>query len=133
MGRLTSLVVEDFFLALVLAGLLVFSPEGPLAMALAAAIPVSIAFSLSTLHFPSRVEIDGSGVAFFAHGRAHRFLWKDIERIQVRRFVVRDRVLVRIMPTRPLRGRYWLLDSIDGYAALVQTLEARGQQPAEVR
>ena len=103
---------------------LLLHPRGALAAALAAGIPACVAWSLLTLHLPSRVELDAQGISFSAYGREHRFAWRDIERIRVRRFAVRDRVLVRITPSAPWRGRYWLMDSIDGYDALVRSLEA---------
>ena len=46
--------------------------------------------------------------------------------MRVRRFLVRDRVLVRIVPARPWRGRYWILDRIDRFDELVRALETRG-------
>ena len=127
MGQVVSSTRQDLYLAAALAAVLALHPEGALALALAAAIPVTIAWSVLTLHLPSRVVTDDDGIVFSAYGRAHRFAWRDIQRIHVRRFVVRDRVLVRILPSSPLRGRYWLLDSIGGYDAAVRTLEQRGR------
>lgn len=121
---------QDVYLALLLAAVLALHHEGPLALALAMAIPVTIAWSVLTLHLPSQVVTDEDGVAFSAYGREHRFAWRDIERIQVRRFPLRDRVLVRVVPSPPLRGRYWLFDSIGGYDAALATLERRGRRKA---
>jgi hypothetical protein len=42
--------------------------------------------------------------------------------------VLRDRVLVRVLPSPPLRGRYWLFDSIVGYDAAVKRLEQRDRR-----
>ena len=128
MGQVVSSPRQDLYLVAALAAVLALHPEGALALALAAAIPITIAWSVLTLHLPSRVVADDDGIVFSAYGRAHHFAWRDIERIQVRRFVVRDRVLVRILPSSPLRGRYWLLDSIGGYDAAVKTLEQRGRR-----
>ena len=119
---------QDVYLAAALAVVLALHPEGPLAVTLAVAIPVTIAWSVLTLHLPSRVDTDDDGIVFSAYGREHRFAWRDIRRIDVRRFVVQDRVLVRIVPSSPLRGRYWLLDSLGGYDATVRTLEQRGRR-----
>jgi hypothetical protein len=129
-GQVVSSTRQDLYLVAALAAVLALHPEGALALALAAAIPVTIAWSVLTLHLPSRVVTDDDGIVFSAYGRAHRFAWRDIQRIHVRRFVVRDRVLVRILPSSPLRGRYWLLDSICGYDAAVKTLERRGRRDA---
>ena len=120
-------MVEDGFLLIALMALLALHPSGALMMALAAAIPAVIVWSRITLHRPTRVDIDEEGVAFGAYGREHRFAFRDVERIRVRRFVLRDRVLVRIVPAPALRGRYWLRDSLDGYAAILAKLDERAQ------
>jgi hypothetical protein len=119
---------QDLYLVAALAAMLALNPEGALATTLAVAIPLTIVWSALTLHLPSRVLTDDHGVVFSAYGREHRFAWRDIERIYVRRFVVRDRVLVRILPSPPLRGRYWLVDSIGGYDMAVRMLEQRAQR-----
>jgi hypothetical protein len=95
--------------------------------ALAAAVPAVIVWSRLTLHRPTRVHIDEEGIAFGAYGREHRFAFRDVERILVRRFVLRDRVLVRIAPAPALRGRYWLRDSLDGYSAILAKLDERAR------
>jgi hypothetical protein len=100
-------------------------PPGPLASALLIGVPLVLGWGVLTLHFPRRVEIDEAGVAFFAYGRVHRFAWSEVARVRVRRFLVRDRVMVAIAPAGAWRGRYWIRDSIDGYGALVAALEAR--------
>jgi hypothetical protein len=89
------------------------------------AIPVVLLWGWATLHMPARVDVDDDGVAFHRYGRVHRFAWRDVARVRVRRFLVRDRVLVRIEPSGPWRGRYWLLDSMRGFDDLVRRLESR--------
>jgi hypothetical protein len=120
-------MLEDGFLLIALMALLALHPGGPLIVALAAAVPIAIAWSRLTLHRPTHVDIDDEGVVFRAYGREHRFAWSDVERVHVRRFVIRDRVLVRIAPARPLRGRYWLRDSLDGYPSILAQLEERAR------
>ena len=122
---LAGLVLQDVMLLLALAILPIVPPPQPLAGALAVALPAVLAWSFITLHFPSRIDVSETGIAFHRYGRVHRFEWRDVERVRVRRFIVRDRVLVRITPASPWRGRYWVLDSIDGFDALVKELEAR--------
>jgi hypothetical protein len=116
-------IAQDLSLVLALTMLLFLHPEGRLALALGAAIPATIVWNVVTLHLPSRVEVDDEGIVFCGYRREHRFAWSDIRRIHVRRFVVRDRVLVRIAPSKPWTGRYWLIDRLEGYDGLVQTLE----------
>ena len=120
-------MVEDGFLVIALMALLALHPSGALLMALAAAVPAVVVWSRLTLHRPTRVDIDEEGVAFGAYGREHRFAFRDVERILVRRFVLRDRVLVRIAPAPALRGRYWLCDSLDDYAAILAKLDERAK------
>ncbi|HEY3593477.1 MAG TPA: hypothetical protein VGL13_06375 [Polyangiaceae bacterium] len=117
----------DAVLVLVMAGLLWAGPKGPLTTTLLAGIPIVLIWGILTLHFPARVEMDGEHIAFFGYGRVHRFAWSAIDRIRVRRFLVQDRVLVRITPASAFRGRYWLLNSIDGYESVVRALEERAR------
>ena len=113
--------------ALLVAGLVAawVLPRGAFATALLAGIGVVLAWGVVTLHFPHRVELDDEGVTFFGYRRAHRFAWSDVTRLRVRRFLVRDRVLVTIRPAPAWRGRYWILESIEGFAELVAALDAR--------
>jgi hypothetical protein len=69
------------------------------------------------------------GVSFHRYGRVHRFAWDQVRTVRVRRFLVRDRVLVRIVPSPPWRGRYWILDGIERFEELVRSLEARAPSP----
>lgn len=118
-------VVQD--VALLVAGVVAARvlPHGAFATALLAGIGIVLAWGLVTLHFPHRVEIDDAGVTLFGYGRAHRFLWTDVKRVRVRRFLVKDRVLVVLAPAPAWRGRYWILDSIEGFAELVAALDAK--------
>jgi hypothetical protein len=97
---------------------------GSLSIVLSIAIPAVLAWGVLTLHNPRSVEIDDQGITFAAYGRAHRYAWSSVQ-VHVRRFLVRDRVLVRFTPSPPWRGRYWLLDALDGYDALVRQLEKK--------
>ena len=95
---------------------------------LAAGAAAAIVWAFVTLHFPSRVEMDDEAIRFSAYGRSHVFAWRDVARVHVRRFLVRDRVLVRLAPATAWRGRYWLTDGLAGYDALVAELEKRARQ-----
>jgi len=118
-------VVHDA--TLVAAWLVALSFQGPgeFRTFLLVAIPVVVAWGAATLHFPSRVRVDDEGIGFSRYGREHHFLWRDVARVRVRRFLVRDRVFVRLEPAPAWRGKYWILDSIDGFDALLATLDAR--------
>ena len=118
-------VAEGSVLLLALVVLLAFGPRGPLTVALALAIPLVIGWAVLTLHFPERVEMDDQGISFFAYGRVHRFAWSDVEQVRVRRFLVHDRVFVRISPASAWAGRYWLVDTLSNYRDVVKLLERR--------
>ena len=124
-GRwLVSVVGQDLVLLGVLVWLALARPPGPFPKALAFGIVVTLVWQLVTLHYPSRVEVSEAGVAFFAYGRVHRFGWDHVREWRVRRFLVRDRVLVRVLPSSPFRGRYWILDSIEDFEGLLSALKA---------
>ena len=127
-GRwIASVLATDLVLAGVVLAAVIARPGGRLPLVLAAACVLVLVWGLVTLHFPSKVEIDDGGVTFHAYGRRHRFAWSDVSAVRVRRFLVRDRVLVRLVPSPPWCGRYWLLDSMHGFDALVRALESHGQ------
>jgi hypothetical protein len=128
-----ALVGQDFVLIVALIVLALISPHPKFAMALFFGIPLVLGFSITTLHYPSRVQIDEEGISFGRYGRVHRFAWREIDRIVVRRFLVADRVLVRIWPSTALRGRYWILDSIERFGELVKAIEERRTNRAEGR
>jgi hypothetical protein len=98
---------------------------GALGAALGTSVIATLAWGIVTLHHPSAVEITPDVVSFSAYGRRHTFAWCDVARVRVRRFVVKDRVLVRLTPSSAWRGRYWLTDALSGYDVLVRELERR--------
>jgi hypothetical protein len=120
-----ALAGQDVLLVVALVVLGLASADTKLSLPLFVAIPLVLGVGVATLHHPSRVDVDEDGIAFGRYGRVHRFAWREIERIRVRRFVVTDRVLVRISPASALRGRYWILDSIEGFRELLTAMDAR--------
>lgn len=126
-----AVVGQDVLLIAIVAAALVgrLTPGGasPFLLALAGGAFVVLAWGFGTLNFPSRVTVTGDGVTFARYGRAHAYAWRDVQAVRVRRFLVRDRVLVRLSPAPPLRGRYWLLEGLNGFGDLVAELERQGR------
>ena len=122
----SSVLAQDALLGVVLVAFAITRPSGPLAVGLAVAIPLVWLWGILTLHFPWRVDMTERRISFHAYGRVHHFASTDIAELRVRRFLMRDRVLVRVMPAAPWRGRYWILEGIDGYPELVRALADRG-------
>lgn len=127
-GFTKRVFAEHAFLMLAPLVLWLWGEAGTLVCALALAIPTVFGWGILSLHFPSWVDVDEEGIAFGGYGRAHRFSWSRIEALRVRRFLTRDRVLVRIVPCCAMRGRYWLLDSMMGYEGLVAVIEKRARE-----
>jgi hypothetical protein len=123
-----SAVVTDLLLVSLVVALAISRAPGPLSRALLVAIPAVLAWGIVTLNHPREVDLDEEAITFRAYGRAHRYSWSSIEKLSVRRFLVRDRVLVRIAPSPPWRGRYWVLDGIEGFPELVSELERRSHR-----
>jgi hypothetical protein len=130
---LTGVIGQDVILIGALIVLAFLPPPEPLASALRIALPLVLLWGFVTLHVPSRIDVSDEAIVFHRYGRAHRFAWRDVERVRVRRFLVRDRVMVRIAPSSAWRGRYWIFDTIDGFDSLVRDLEKRdrARAPAE--
>jgi hypothetical protein len=91
---------------------------------LAASGLVVLAFNAITLHFPREIAIDETGIRFRAYGREHAYAWASC-RVKVRRFVVRDRLLVRIEDERGRRHNYWLLSRLRDFDALTSEISSR--------
>ena len=119
-----NVLAQDLLLAVALLVLAV-TGGGALARVLVCAIPIVLAWGVLTLHFPHRVEWTADAIAFTAYGRTHTFAWRDVTHVRVRRFLVRDRVLVRVAPATAFRGRYWVLCCIGEFDALLRELERR--------
>lgn len=120
-------IATDVLLVAVALTLAITRPGGTFALALGIGVPCVLGWQWLTLHFPRAVEIDEHGVSFEGFRRVHRYEWSSVRAVRVRRFLTGDRVLVRVIPAPPLRGRYWILDAIGGYRELVATLEKHAQ------
>jgi hypothetical protein len=121
--------LDDALLLFAFCVVLVAEPSSALTKPLALGICLVTAWGYATLHVPSRVEITAEEVSFSRYGRTHVFAWREVERVRLRRFLVKDRVLVRLTPSSPWRGRYWLRDSLKGYEAVVREIESRCGAP----
>jgi len=122
-----SAYLADALLAAAWLWLLVARPVAErLRLALLALLPLVLLYGMLSLQTPSEVDVDDDGITLRAYGRAHRFRWAEVAgTIRLRAFLVRDRVFLRIGPFHPWRGRYWLLDRLDGWPALVEAIRRR--------
>lgn len=125
-----GVVLQDAVLLAVASGALLLHAFGAVGTILAVASVTVVAWGVLTLHFPSQIDITERGVTFRRYGLSHDYAWKDVQAVRLRRFLVKDRVLVRLLPAAPWRGRYWITDSIEGYDVLVRALELRARNPA---
>ena len=114
--------LEDALLFVALGLVLWLRPGGALAAPLAVAITLVIGWGRATLHFPGEVRLSSADVSFSRYGRTHVFRWEQIASVRLRRFLVGDRVLVRILPAPPWRGRYWVSEGPSGHADVVRAL-----------
>ncbi len=119
----TSVLAQDAVLLVAIA--FATWSGGALGGVLAMAGATTLLWGLVTLHFPSKVEVTDEAITFSAYGRTHVFAWRDVTHIRVRRFLVKDRVLVRLAPATVWRGRYWLTNGLGGWDALICELERR--------
>ncbi len=126
-ARRAAALATDLLLLSIAVGIPLTRAAGSLSIVLSIAIPCVLAWGVVTLHYPRTVELDDEGITFGAYGISHRYAWSTV-RVHVRRFLVRDRVLVRLTPCPPWRGRYWILDAIDGYPKLLSELEKRSHR-----
>ncbi len=126
-------LVQDALVTCAAAWLAIARPFGVLSLWLAVAALLVLAWQLVTLHHPRRIVLDEQGVSFEAYGRTHAFAWSEVTACSVRRFLVSDRVLVRIATAgraSPLRGRYWLFESLEGYESLLAAIRVYSTQKA---
>lgn len=131
---------QDLALVVAFVALALFGGSTPVSRVILAAIFGVLAWGFATLHYPREVTVDDEGVRFRAYGRSHAFAWRDVTAVSVRRFLVKDRALVRLAPSPPWRGRYWLLQGRGGagFEEVVRALESRrrataGTPPASPR
>lgn len=61
-----------------------------------------------SLSNPSKIAISDEGITFYAYGREHSYLWKDIEMFRIKEFPGARKLFIRINGAGFLKGRYWL-------------------------
>ena len=104
---------------------LLLSSPSPWLWLLAASGVCVVGFNVATLHFPREIATDHDGIRLRAYGREHHYAWRTC-RLRVRRFLVRDRVLLRVLDVETGRShRYWLTTHLSDYDALVRDLTSR--------
>lgn len=123
-SRRAAAIATDLLLLGIAIAIPITRAAGSFSIVLSIAIPCVLAWGVVTLHYPRSIELDEQGITFGGYGRVHRYPWSAVQ-VHLRKFLVRDRVLVRLTPCPPWRGRYWILDAIEGYEALVTQLEKK--------
>jgi hypothetical protein len=122
--RARALGEDLVLLAMPVLVLLITSPS-PWLWLLATTGLVVLAFNAITLHFPREIDLDERGIRFRAYGREHAYTWTAC-RLRVRRFLVRDRVLLRVEEIDSGKThRYWLTARLSDYDALLRELGTR--------
>jgi hypothetical protein len=72
---------------------------------------------------PRRITDDGEIVTFYGLFQKHEYRWDEINYLRIRRFIMSDRVYVRIGKERVMGGRYWLdTDSLPGSGNLLEKM-----------
>ncbi|MBR0600594.1 hypothetical protein [Sinanaerobacter chloroacetimidivorans] len=86
-------------------------------------IPLLLLSSFVAMNQPRRITDDGDNITFYGFFQKHAYKWSEIEFLRIRRFIMTDRVLVRIGKERVLGGRYWLdTDSLQGSRELLEKM-----------
>jgi len=70
-------------------------------------VSVVLFFEVVGLNNPAKITDDGEKIRFHGFGRAHEFRWADLDYLNVRRFPLTSKVLLRIGRNNFMRGRYW--------------------------
>ncbi len=86
-------------------------------------VPLLLLSSLAAMNQPHRITDDDEKITLYGFFQKHKYTWAEIEFLRIRRFIMTDRVLVRIGKERVLGGRYWLdTDSLQGSSELLEKM-----------
>jgi len=122
-------VAQDALMVLLPGVVLLLGTPSPWTWLLAAAGVLVLLWNVATLHFPHEVETDREGIRVRAYGREHVYRWNACT-VRVRKFVVRDRVLLRVSDAqRNVRRSYWLLGSLSDFSGLLATVSKHQAAP----
>ncbi len=87
------------------------------------AVPILLLSSLVAMNQPKRITDDGETIIFHGFFQKHDYHWSEITFLRIRRFIMTDRVYIRIGNDRFWRGRYWLdTDSLSSSGELLEKL-----------
>ncbi|HWQ80182.1 MAG TPA: hypothetical protein VN381_15250 [Anaerovoracaceae bacterium] len=86
-------------------------------------VPLLLISSLIAMSQPRLITDDGETLTFYGFFQKHAYKWSEIRNLRIRRFIMSDKVLVRIGKDRLLAGRYWLdTDSLEGCSELLDKM-----------
>lgn len=86
-------------------------------------VPLLLISSLVAMNQPRLITDDGETLTFYGFFQKHEYKWSEVQNLRIRRFIMTDKVLVRIGKDRLLAGRYWLdIDSLRGSGELLDKM-----------
>jgi hypothetical protein len=86
-------------------------------------MPILLISSLIAMNQPHLITDDGEILTFYGFFQRHEYKWSEIQFLRIRRFIMSDKVLVRIGKERLLGGRYWIdTGSLQGSGELLDKM-----------
>lgn len=98
-------------------------PENWIPKLIIVVVPLLLFSAFVSLNQPSKITDDGKTITFYGYGRTHTYTWKKLNFLKIKKFMMSDKVLVRISEKNKSRGRYWLsLGSLENSKELLDKL-----------
>ena len=86
-------------------------------------VPLLLFCSLLAMNQPRLITDDGEKITFYGCFQKHEYKWSEINFLRIRKFIMTDRIFVRIGKDRVMGGRYWLdTDSLPGFGELLEKM-----------
>lgn len=86
-------------------------------------VPVLLFSSLIAMNHPIKIVDDGKKLTFYGFYQQHEYNWSEIDYLRIRKFMMSDRIFLRIGKERVMGGRYWIdVDSMQGASELFKKM-----------